>query len=105
MNMLFGFSPGKRYMFDNGYGLSVISHGYGSEQGLKEAALLNANGNLIYADSTKDGRELPFSDVVGWLTEAQVNELIELVKGLEPDSINAIDALEQFQAMLKDRTQ
>jgi len=60
--------------FDNGYGLSIVSHGfsYGGKHGLFEIALLK-NGDMIY-DS-----DLGFSDVIGNLDFAQVAEIIDRI--------------------------
>ena len=63
-----------RMKFDNGYGVSVISDGYGSESGLKELAVLH-NGGICY--------DTPItSDVIGHLTDTEVMEIIEQVKQL-----------------------
>jgi len=60
--------------FDNGYGVSVISDGYGGERGLKELAVMH-DGKLCY-DTPITG------DVIGYLTDAEVMEIIEQVKQL-----------------------
>lgn len=63
-----------RMKFDNGYGVSVISDGYGGERGLKELAVMH-DGKLCY--------DTPItSDVMGHLTDAEVMEIIEQVKQL-----------------------
>ena len=56
---------GKRacHMFDNGYGVSVVSsmHSYGGKEGLYELAVLNEDGTLNYSTEITN-------DVVGHLT-------------------------------------
>ena len=65
--------------FENGYGLSIISHesSYGGEDGLFEIALLDMDkdGEIIYDPA------LGFSDVIGHLDFAEVAEIIERIKG------------------------
>lgn len=64
------------FEFDNGYGLSVINDGYGSSQGLFEAAVLY-QGSIVY--------DTPITnDVLGYLSEDEVQETIEAVKALPP---------------------
>tara|TARA_Y100000310_G_scaffold28231_1_gene26888 strand:- start:312 stop:623 length:312 start_codon:yes stop_codon:yes gene_type:complete len=73
--------------FDNGYGLSVVKHGYsyGGSKGLYEVGLVeffdsgDENWNLIYND------ELGYSDVVGWLTPEDVDAEIEKVSNASSD--------------------
>ena len=60
--------------FENGYGVSIIEHGYGSESGLKELAVLH-NGGICYDTPITD-------DVLGYLTDAAMMEIIEQVKQL-----------------------
>ena len=71
-----------RFKFDNGYGASVIKHrySYGSDQDLWELAVLdsfdrNPNGELTYDTPITD-------DVVGYLTDEEVRNLLEQIKGL-----------------------
>lgn len=60
--------------FENGYGVSVISHGYGGDVGLKELAVLHG-GSICY--------DTPITnDVMGHLTGEEVAEIIEQVKQL-----------------------
>lgn len=64
-------------LFDNGYGLSIVSHGfsYGGAQGLFEIALLDAEDErIIYVDS------LGFSDVIGYLDFYEVAVIIDKIK-------------------------
>jgi hypothetical protein len=65
-------------MFDNGYGVSVVSHkySYGGEKGLYEMAILDSDGNLTYdTDIT--------SDVLGYLTPKAVTEYMIRVQDLK----------------------
>lgn len=65
----------KIYKFDNGYGASVIPWGYGSEKGFLELAVLDKDGNLCY--------DTPITnDVIGWLTSAEVESILEDIKKL-----------------------
>ena len=65
------FMVGKkaRMHFDNGYGVSVVSHtfSYGGKNGLYELAVLDSDGNLTYSTEVT-------SDVLGHLTEENVTE-------------------------------
>lgn len=72
----------KQYKFENGYGASVIQHSgsYGNEQGLWELGVLNWIGEDVY--------ELDYSteitdDVIGYLTEEEVEEILVRIKELE----------------------
>lgn len=67
-----------KFHFENGYGASVIKHGgsYGYEYDLWELALLKNYGeswNLEY-------RKIVENDVLGFLTDEQVNKLLENIK-------------------------
>lgn len=66
------------FMFNNGYGASVIKHGssYGNADDLFELAVLNAYGDIVYIEEISD-------DVVGWLTNEEVIEYFERIKNLE----------------------
>lgn len=67
----------RRISFDNGYGLSIVSHdfSYGGAEGLFEVALLDAkDGSIIYVDA------LGFSDVIGYLDFSEVAEIINKIK-------------------------
>lgn len=62
-----------QYNFANGWGVSIIDFGYGSDEGLLELAVLK-DGNLHYANPVSKG------DVCGWLTN---DEAIKLASEVE----------------------
>jgi hypothetical protein len=73
------FMVGKksRMSFDNGYGVSVVSHtySYGGKKGLYEVAVLDSEGDLTY--------ETPVTnDVIGHLSEKGVSDVMKQVQGL-----------------------
>lgn len=61
--------------FDNGYGVSVIrtEFTYGGKKGLYELAVLK-DGEIHYDNPVAKG------DVVGWLTENDVTELMDKIQ-------------------------
>ena len=66
-----------RMHFDNGYGVSVVSHSYsyGGSDGLYEVAVLDSDDNLTY--------ETPVTDnVIGYLTEEDVTDVMKQVQEL-----------------------
>lgn len=66
-----------RFMFPNGYGASVVrnEYSYGGDQGLYEVAVINSNGELVY--------DTPItSDVVGWCSSDDVEELLIAIQSL-----------------------
>jgi hypothetical protein len=67
----------KRVYFENGWGVSVVSHrgSYGGAQGLFEVAVIDTDDNLRY-DSGVTG------DVIGWLDFADVAATLAEVKEL-----------------------
>lgn len=67
----------KQIDFENGYGLSIISHefSYGGSEGLFEIALIDPVKNELLYDP-----DLGFADVLGFLDFAEVVEVIERVK-------------------------
>jgi hypothetical protein len=71
----------KRYMFNNGYGASVVSHSfsYGGNSGLFELAVLDKNGELTYDTSITN-------DVIGHLTQEEVYVLLGKIKNLSSPS-------------------
>lgn len=52
------------FQFANGYDASVIDHGYGSDEGYEELAVMR-DGDLDYTTPLT-------ADVLGWLTSEQV---------------------------------
>lgn len=73
------FMVGKksRMHFDNGYGVSVVSHSYsyGGRDGLYEVAVLDKNGELTYDTPVTN-------DVIGYLTEEDVTDVMKQVQSL-----------------------
>ena len=65
-------APHWEFVFPNGYGASVINDGYGRESGLFELAVLDSDGHLCYDTEITD-------DVIGWLTEHGVYDLLEQI--------------------------
>jgi hypothetical protein len=66
-----------RMIFENGYGVSVISHtySYGGKDGLFEIAVLDKKGEITY--------ETPVTnDVIGYLNPEEVTEIMEHVQKL-----------------------
>jgi len=66
-----------RMQFDNGFGISVVSHthSYGGRDGLYEVAVLDKDGFLTY--------ETPVtSDVIGYLSEEDVTDVMKKVQEL-----------------------
>ena len=66
-----------RIMFDNGYGASVIigPHTYGGEDGLYELGVLGKDKKLTYDTPVTE-------DVEGYLSEAQVTDLLIKIQQL-----------------------
>jgi hypothetical protein len=66
-----------RMHFDNGYGVSVVSHSYsyGGRDGLYELAVLDSNDEITY-DTTVT------NDVIGYLTEEEVSNVMKEVQNL-----------------------
>jgi len=66
-----------RLQFDNGFGVSVVSHtfSYGGKDGLFEVAVLDKNGKLTYETSVTN-------DVIGYLEPHEVSEIMEQVQSL-----------------------
>ena len=67
------------YSFENHYGASIIQHfgSYGSEEGLWELAVF-CDGELCYNTPITD-------DVMGQLTEPELNDLLARIKALPPE--------------------
>ena len=74
-----GFMKGVkcRMMFENGFGVSVVSHtySYGGKDGLFEIAVLDEDGCLTYNTPVTN-------DVVGYLNPDEVTEIMEQVQNL-----------------------
>ena len=67
----------RKFKFANGYGASVVCgpYTYGGPERLFELAVLGQDGHLTY--------ETPItSDVIGWLTEEQVQETLAKIDAL-----------------------
>jgi hypothetical protein len=66
-----------RMMFDNGYGVSVVSHSYsyGGKDGLFEIAVLDKDGSLTYDTAVTNG-------VIGYLDPEGVTDIMEQVQEL-----------------------
>jgi hypothetical protein len=74
------FMVGKkaRMSFDNGYGVSVVSHtySYGGKRGLYEVAVLGSDGDLTYDTPVTN-------DVIGYLSEKAVSDVMKQVQELK----------------------
>ena len=73
------FMVGKksRMTFENGYGVSVVSHSYsyGGKDGLFEIAVLDKDGGLTYDTAVTN-------DVIGYLDPEGVTDIMEQVQKL-----------------------
>ena len=73
------FMVGKkaRMTFENGYGVSVVSHtySYGGKDGLFEIAVLDKDGDLTYDTPVTN-------DVIGYLAEEDVTDVMKQVQEL-----------------------
>lgn len=65
------------FTFPNGHGASVVrnTYSYGGEKGQWELAVLDADGELDYTTPVTD-------DVIGWLNEREVAELLRKIAEL-----------------------
>jgi hypothetical protein len=74
-----GFMVGKqaRMVFENGYGVSVVSHtySYGGKDGLFEVAVLGKDGDLTYDTPVTN-------DVIGYLSKKAVSDVMKQVQNL-----------------------
>jgi hypothetical protein len=68
---------GARHVFENGYG--VVRHGgsYGGPNGFYEVAVLAWDGSLCYDTPVTN-------DVLGWLSEDGVADIMQKVEALPP---------------------
>lgn len=69
------------HKFENGFGASVVQHefSYGSEDGLSELAVIKFDGDdwdIDYSTEITD-------DVIGYLTEEDVEDLLVRIEKLE----------------------
>jgi hypothetical protein len=64
-------------MFENGYGVSVVSHthSYGGRKGLFEVAVLGKDGDISYDTPVTD-------DVIGYLNPEEVTDTMKKVQEL-----------------------
>lgn len=67
------------YQFPNGYGASVVSHqySYGGDEGLSELAVMHNGEGPVYDTPITE-------DVIGWLTEDDVQSILGLIAALPP---------------------
>lgn len=82
--MIFKQNTGQTiHRFENGYGASVIDHGYGSDEGLKEVGVLKFTGDkwgLTYETPITD-------DVLGWQSEKDVIDVLSRIESLTAGDI------------------
>lgn len=73
----------KIYKFDNGFGASIVqnNYSYGGKEGLWELAVLE-----LFEDGTNTFRNdtSVADDVVGYLTEDDVEEYLKKIENLDP---------------------
>jgi hypothetical protein len=83
----------KLYRFPNGLGASVIKgeYTYGNEQGMWELAVIEFEGDGFKVVYPKD--ICPDEDVVGWLTDEQVDEKLVQIANLRGDEKNGTPRL------------
>lgn len=81
------------YSFSNGLGASVVRHrySYGGQAGWWELAVLDAEGELTY--------DTPItSDVIGWLSEGEVQATLDRIAALDAGEIRlAVDERKQLE--------
>ncbi len=73
-----GFKTASKLFFDNGYGVSVITGGYGSDQKPYELAVIfgtESDWDITYDTDLTD-------DVLGYLTNDEVTELMIKIQEL-----------------------
>jgi hypothetical protein len=65
------------FEFPNGYGASVVSHefSYGGKNGSWEVAVIGPDGSLDYTTPITD-------DVIGWLSEEEVVDILRKIFSL-----------------------
>lgn len=72
---------GYKFRFENGYGASVIKHSgsYGHEDDKWELAVIKWRGNESELEYDTDITD----DVIGWLTDEEVRNLLKKIKELK----------------------
>jgi len=70
-----------RIMFENGFGASIVNHkySYGGKDGLYELAVLGSDEEIHYDNTVSNG------DVLGYLSENDVEIHLKEIKSLEPN--------------------
>lgn len=73
------------HRFDNNFGASVVCHdfSYGREEGLKELTVLKFGTEEYDYELTYD-TEIT-DDVIGYLKDEDVNDLLALIEALKPE--------------------
>jgi len=72
------------HKFANGFGASVVTNGYGGDEDFFELAVLDSDGEECY--------ETPVtSDVLGWLTAADVKRILGEIEALPTNSKDKCD--------------
>jgi len=68
-------------MFENGFGASIVNHkySYGGKDGLYELAVLGSDEEIHYDNTVSNG------DVLGYLSENDVEIHLKEIKSLEPN--------------------
>jgi hypothetical protein len=81
------------FQFPNGHGASAVfmPYSYGYDHGLCELAVIKSDGSLDYSTPITD-------DVLGYLTESQVFELLVLI--MEMDGMNTEDVANRVDAII-----
>jgi hypothetical protein len=70
-----------KYRFPNGYGASVIQHGYGSEEGYYEIAVLKYHSNSN--ESSTIDYTTPITDnVIGWVHADDIDKHLSEIESL-----------------------
>ena len=80
------------FRFNNGFGASVVSHkgSYGYKEGLWELAVIKFNPeidgdwSLTYETDITD-------NVIGWLDDDKVNELLDRIKNLDKNGHDFVE--------------
>jgi len=83
----FSTNNGEQFLFKapNNYGASIVKHdfSYGNKQGLWELAVVKYEENETNVQNFSLCYTTPITDdVLGWLTEEQVNETLDKITAL-----------------------